>query len=255
MERLATSTGNDAAQAPIALAARAPTPIRKPARPVGFAAHGQDQLLWYDSQALAPLRPPARAAAVRRVMESDLNGIVLYADNLKELGNLYSATVRRVLVLDNLAQWADVQASIAPSAARGRIDVGAIASADPAVLALARAAGYPTCLRTRIDDAESLHAALRSGSRHPYMLVSFRDATNIGLELAMAELARSSTVLLKETGADIGDAVTTLGVTGQAGGVVVAFGTTPEFDAFFAKLDARKGSKSEHKQLADKWRH
>ncbi|MFP5393599.1 MAG: 3-dehydroquinate synthase II, partial [Gammaproteobacteria bacterium] len=112
------------------------------------------------------------------------------------------------------------------------------------VLAAAAAAGFPTCLRTHVDDADSLHASFRQGRRHAYLLVSFKDTTNIPLELVIAELHPTQTVLLKETRADIDDGVIALGVLELGSdGVVVTFSTMAQFDAFFAKLDARKASR------------
>lgn len=245
MEKIASKPGAGAAVA-VAPAAVAPVrpPLVKPRLPVADGAGGEAQVLWYDSRALAPLPDAGRAAVVQRVMQKRFNGFILYADNFREYGAVSSSRVRRVLHLDDQAQWRAVQGAIAPAAVNDRITVHVVASGDAAVLALAAADGYATCLRTHVDDAASLHASFRNGRNHPYLLVSFRDTTNIPLELVIAELHPTNTVLLKETGSDIDDGVIALNVLELGSdGVVVTFDTMGQFDAFFNKLDARKGSK------------
>jgi 3-dehydroquinate synthase II len=246
MEKIATkpSASTPAATAPVP--ATVPAPVTKPSPPPVDAAGGEAQVLWYDSRALAPLADANRAAVVQRVMQKRFNGFILYADNFRDYGAVNSSRVRRVLHLDSKAQWNEVEGAIAPAAAADRIAIHVISSGDAAVLALAAAAGYPTCLRTHVDDAQSLHASFRNGRNHPYLLVSFKDSTNIPLELVIAELHPTNTVLLKETGSDIDDGAIALGVLELGSdGVVVTFSTMPEFDAFFSKLDSRKGSKFE----------
>ena len=231
------------AVASAAAGAVAGVPARKGA-PAPAAASGQEQVLWYDSIGLAALPEAARAAIVQRVMQARFNGIILYADNLAQFGAVNSARVRRVLQVASVAQWGELEGAIAPGAARERVEIGVIASADAAVLALAAAAGYQTCLRAHVDNADSLHASFRNGRLYNYLMVSFKDPTNIPLELVIAELHPTSTVLLKETRADIDDGVIALSVLELGSdGVVVTFDTMAQFDGFFRKLDAGKGSR------------
>lgn len=228
---------------PAAAIVPVPTP-KMPSLPSREFPSNEAQVLWYDSKALVALPQDARAAVVQRVMQKRFTGFILYADNLKEYGGINSARVRRVLHLESQAQWTDVEGGVAPTATTDRITVNVISSGDTTVLALAAAAGYQTCLRTHVDDAQSLHASFRNGRNHQYLLVSFKDSTNIPLELVIAELHPTDTVLLKETRSDIDDGVIALSVLELGSdGVVVTFDTMPEFDAFFSKLDARKGTK------------
>lgn len=236
---------------PLATASQSSTGTRASARPAsvmprGGVANNQEQVLWYDSRALSAIPEVARQPIVHRVLQNRFNGFILYADNLKELGAFNSSRVRRVLHVENLDQWSQLEALVAPTASKERIEIAIVSSNDFQVLALVAAAGYRTCLRTRVDNADSLHASFKNGRKYDYLLVSFKDSTNIPLELVIAELHPTNTVLLKETGSDIDDGVIALSVLELGSdGVVVTFTSMAEFDGFFLKLDARKGSKFE----------
>lgn len=216
----------------------------KPALPLGGVASGNEQHMWYDSRALSSLSESARQAVVQRVMQSRFNGFILYADNITELGVINSTRVKRVLHVENVEQWTKLEATISPTASKDRIEIPVICSADLKVLSLAVAAGYRSCYRTHVDNADSLHASFRNGRNYEFCLVSFKDPTNIPLELVIAELHPTNTVLLKETRSDVDDSVIALSVLELGSdGVVVTFTTMAEFDEFSRKLDARKGSK------------
>ena len=236
---------------PLATASQSSTGTRASARPAsvmpqGSVASNEEQVLWYDSRTLAALPQTARQPVVQRVLQNRFNGFILYADNLKELGAFNSSRVRRVLHVENPAQWAQLEALVAPTASKERIEIAIVSSNDFQVLTLAAAAGYRTCLRARVDNADSLHASFKYGRKYDYLLVSFKDSTNIPLELVIAELHPTNTVLLKETGSDIDDGVIAFSVLELGSdGVVVTFTSMAEFDGFFHKLDARKGSKFE----------
>ncbi|MBC8006658.1 MAG: 3-dehydroquinate synthase [Prolixibacteraceae bacterium] len=250
MEKTATKPIATASQSSSITGASAvverPAAQPKPALPLGGVASNQEQVLWYDSRALTALPEIVHQAVVQRVLQNRFNGFILYADNLKELGAFKSSRVRRVLQVENPDQWSQLEAFVAPTAGQDRIEIAIVSSNDFQVLALAATAGYRTCLRTHVDNAESLHASFKNGGKYDYLLVSFKDSTNIPLELVIAELHPTNTVLLKETGSDIDDGVIALSVLELGSdGVVVTFTSMAEFDGFFLKLDARKGSKFE----------
>jgi len=219
---------------------------KKPTQPLplGGVASDQEQVLWYDSRALAALPGAGQQAVIQRVLQSRFNGLILYPDNFKELGTFNSPRVRRVLHIDNLDQWSHIESFIAPAASKERIEIPIVLSTDHQVLGLAAAAGHKTSFRAHVDDADSLHASFRNGKKYDHLLVSFKDSTNIPLELVIAELHPTNTVLLKETKSDIDDGVIALSVLELGSdGVVVTFTAMKEFDEFFRKLDSRKGSK------------
>jgi len=99
--------------------------------------------------------------------------------------------------------------------------------------------GYKTCYDSYVDDNESLHSAVNDGLRFDYSTILFKDPTNIPLELVIASLQKTKTILLKEIASpsDIDDAIVCLGVM-EYGSEGVIFSPTEHevLDTFIAKL-------------------
>lgn len=204
---------------------------------------GEAPALWYDTRGLGAIAESQRTALLARVTQGRFNGVSVAAAELEELAphlRQLPARLERVLQVDNESQWNEVQARICTQQA-GESDKSAfrlIASADHGVLAAARARGFSSVLRARVDDAESLHQSIRLGRLHDVLVISFKDTTNIPLELVIAELHRTPTILLKETGADVEDAAIALGVLELGSdGVLVSFRDFADFDRFAARMD------------------
>ncbi|WP_075883950.1 3-dehydroquinate synthase II [Candidatus Protochlamydia sp. W-9] len=66
------------------------------------------------------------------------------------------------------------------------------------ILDAAKKQGLSTCLRYYIDNNESLHQAIFLGKEHEYLMVCFKDPTNIPLELVIASLQFNKTKIIKE---------------------------------------------------------
>lgn len=69
----------------------------------------------------------------------------------------------------------------------------------PELLDLAAEKGYQTCIFLAVEQTESLEDACRLASKYNYAVVDFDLPTNIPLELFIARLEESSTVLLRRT--------------------------------------------------------
>lgn len=172
------------------------------------------QLVWFDSAQLATRRPDDGIFV--RVINSLYTGIVLYMDNLAELLPAVPSRMHVVLRLRNAAelkafregpQFEDFKKGVA---ARNR----SVAYNDADVLADLARDGLLTCYTSYVDDRESLLAAIDLGLRSNYLWILFRDPTNIPLELVIASLQSTSTVLMKEIKAptDVDDAIVSYGV-------------------------------------------
>lgn len=203
--------------------------------------------LWYDSRALSALSEPRCRAVRGRVFQGLFNGMCLYADNFRELAPSLPGRFARVLHVSEVDEWKKNAEAISPSpSGGGKITMDVIASGDPEVLRLAKAAGFRSCLRIGVDDAKSLHDSFRNGARHDYLMVSFKDPTNIPLELVIAELHDTETIVLKETGVDVDDAIIALGVLELGSdGVITSFTEMAQFDALARRLDASLRSQLE----------
>lgn len=172
------------------------------------------QLVWFDSAQLASKRPDDGIFV--RVINSLYTGIVLYMDNLAELLPAVPARMHVVLRLRNAAELkafregADFEAFKKGAAARNR----SVALNDAEALAELSQDGLLTCFTSYVDDRDSLLGAIDQGLRFNYLWILFRDPTNIPLELVIASLQPTSTVLMKEIKAptDVDDAIVSYGV-------------------------------------------
>lgn len=166
----------------------------------------QDALLvWYDSAGLST--PSDCDRILERVVNLAYTGVVLYPDNIAALSPVLPARMVKLLQADKVEDLA----RLGPQPAMGGV---VVSSADLTVLSRAAQLGLPTCYRAYVDDGASLHEAIREGHQHGYLMIRFRDPTNIPLELVIATLQATRTVLIKEISreADVDDALVTLGV-------------------------------------------
>ena len=148
------------------------------------------RIVWFDT---AGLRSPADGdGMLGRVVNLAYTGAVLHPENAAALAPALPARFVKVLSAaktEDLATLAQL-----PGGGAGFV----IASADVAVLEEARRKGLSTCYHAYVDDGASLDGAIREGHRHEYLLIRFRDPTNIPLELVIATLQATRTVLVKE---------------------------------------------------------
>jgi 3-dehydroquinate synthase II/3-amino-4-hydroxybenzoic acid synthase len=170
----------------------------KQARPLPQAVSGQAvHGAWYDARALTDA--------------AEAHGILVRLPNLG-----YTAVLLAAAQLKDLARAVPPSLDLVVEDFNGaEIDRTVIAaSSSHAALTAARELGLQTCLLARVDDAASLHGSIEHGARHDYLVVGFKDPTNIPLELVIASLQSGRTVLIKQINdpADIDDAIVSLGV-------------------------------------------
>ena len=169
-----------------------------------------DLCLWWD---LSEVMSSGECSMLTRALHWRYTGVILYPHNYRQIAGMISNRVRRVLHVTEEFDLDLIPELTAPTeGAGGGIEI--ISSASISVLDNARRKQYKTCLRTKIDDEVGLHQAIDSGKKQDYLVVSFKDPTNIPLELVIASLQNSATVLLKEMKPkdEVQDAVVSLGV-------------------------------------------
>lgn len=162
--------------------------------------------VWFDTAELTT--PSDYEGMLQRVVNTAYTGVVLYPKNLAALLPAIPARTLKVFHVekgDELERLASLP--------QGYKDL-VVSSPDMQVLEKAAAMGLKTCYRAYVDDGQSLHESIRGGSRHAYLMIRFRDPTNIPLELVIATLQATNTVLIKElsSSTDVDDAIVTLGV-------------------------------------------
>lgn len=162
--------------------------------------------VWFDTAGLAT--PADCEGMLERVVNLAYTGMVLYPENLAALAPAIPARILKVLHCQRPEDLERLKAI--PQAGQEFV----VASADVQLLAQAAALGMKTCYRAYVDDGPSLHQSIQEGVHHPFLMIRFRDPTNIPLELVIASLQATHTVLIKEinTPTDVDDAIVTLGV-------------------------------------------
>lgn len=192
-------------------------------------------VVWFDSRAIASTE--GLRAMLPRLVTAAYTGVVFYPDNVEALAPLVSPTAKLVLHVDSRAELDRTLAQVDGLALRDNL---VVSTSDPQLLEAVKAEGRATCMRAYVDDGASLHEAIRMGAGASFLMIKFRDPTNIPLELVIASLQATRTVLIKELASsdDIDDAVVTLGVM-EVGADGVMFSPTSHevLDAFAARID------------------
>ncbi|ADO71025.1 3-dehydroquinate synthase II [Stigmatella aurantiaca] len=159
---------------------------------------------WYDTSGISDLN--AHDGLLKRVLNQSYTGVVLYPDNFAALSPALPARVVKVLSIEK-------EEELQLLSGEAREDF-VVASAHVGLLKRAMDQGLRTCYRAYVDDGASLHASIQEGSHHSFLMIRFRDPTNIPLELVIASLQATHTILVKEISSpeDVDDAIVTLGV-------------------------------------------
>lgn len=182
----------------------------------------------------------AEPELLERLSHSRYTGAVLTLDNVEALRTRLSPSVLRIMRTS--AGVADkVMALCESSAERGDQERYVVMSSDTETLAEARKRGLTTCLEASVTDGPSLHRAIQLSRQHRYVLLHFTDPTNIPLELVIAELQDSNTIVIKNIADadDVEAALISLGVMESGSdGVLFTPANHARADAFLTGLDA-----------------
>ncbi|MEK0022888.1 3-dehydroquinate synthase II [Corynebacterium sp. KPL4035] len=147
-----------------------------------------------------------------RLSRSAYTGVVLSLSQFQETNQFMPATLKRVVRISS-NELASTEEFIDIIQSTNDNVCVVIASSDMDVLETARCHSLETCLESRITNAETLEQAISDGRRHNFLLLHFADPTNIPMELVLAELQDSETVVLKSIEEnDVEGAMVSLGV-------------------------------------------
>jgi 3-amino-4-hydroxybenzoic acid synthase len=196
---------------------------------------GDGPVLWFDSR--SSQGAAASDGPISRLRGTPYAGLVLYPEDLERADELLSPRMRRIVHVESEAVLASLFARPARAGEAAPIVIGP----DLGVLAKARGHGLSTGYRAYVDDAASLELAIKAGMHHDYLIIRFRDPTNIPLELVIATLQPTRTVLIKEIDdpTDVDDAIVSLGVMEVgADGVMYSPVEHRQLDALLERLDS-----------------
>lgn len=193
-------------------------------------------LVWFDTARVNG----SGDSLLSRLAHTRYTGVVLYANEFRIAEAFQNTRLTRIVdvgsrdELDELCSrplfrsWVET-ADAAP----------VIASSQLEVLDAAMARRLRTCFRVAVNDAASLHASIDLGRNHDFVMIKFRDPTNIPLELVIASLQSTNTVLIKEIEdpENVDDAIVSLGVMEVgADGVMFSPNRHATLDAFLTRL-------------------
>lgn len=118
------------------------------------------------------------------VYNSDINVLVVRAENK----DMYKAPLKTVYVVE-VSKQEELEALQKENI---------VLSGDEEILQKCRLKGYKTCVLLSVDDRDSLEKSWKIGSNYDFLLIDFKCETNIPLELIIARLQKSNTILLKK---------------------------------------------------------
>ena len=176
--------------------------------------NSQQRHIWFDTAQLPTNQPDD--SIFMRVINSLYSGIVVYMDNL---ATFLPAIPSRMQVVLKLRDANELQAFRGGAHFNEFKDAGQsgrrlVASADAVSLLELGKAGLSTCYISYVDDRDSLLGTINQGTQFDFLWVLFRDPTNIPLELVIASLQSTGTILMKEIKdcANVDDAIVSYGV-------------------------------------------
>jgi 3-amino-4-hydroxybenzoic acid synthase len=187
------------------------------------------RIVWFDAD--------ENESLLVRAIHAGYSGALLASKSVKKyfpilsprLEKIVSITSEEDLLSEEIHKWNE----------EGKLIVH---SKDTRLLEAVKAKGYATALEAYVDDAISLHRAIELGCNYSYLVIAFKDPTNIPLELVIASLQSTETVLVKKIESEnVDDAIVTLGVM-EVGAEGVLFTPTQHagLDKFVEKVLSKK---------------
>ena len=193
---------------------------------------------WYDSHKLDT--QVDLEGLLRRVTSTLYTGVILYLENVQKYHPLLPGYMDRIIHLNSEEELeAFCTLNLMEDTKSNREHSWIVASDSPQVLARAVAQHFTACLRVHIHDAVTLQSAIEQGRYYEFLVVSLYDPTNIPLELVIASLQSSGTIVIKEVtdANDRDDAIVSLGVM-EVGTEGILFSPVAHdiMDSFLARL-------------------
>lgn len=163
-------------------------------------SHSKSKVVWFDAE--------ENEALLVRAIHAGYTGVVLTPRLVKSLFSILTPRLEKVVFIqseeelqsDEIQKWNEDRTLI-------------VLSHNENLLMSLKLKGYRTALKAYVDDADSLHKGIELGRQNDFVVLEFKDPTNIPLELVIASLQATDTVLVKKIeSSNVEDAVVTLGV-------------------------------------------
>lgn len=199
-------------------------------------------LIWFDSVRLKEQTPAD--SVFQRVINAHYSGLIVYLNNIDALLPAIPSRVQVVLKLRDLQEVNAFRESphfqsFKQTGDKRRI----VALNDVSGLQRLQQEGFTTCYECYVDDNASLLSSIYDGLKCNYLWILFRDPTNIPLELVIASLQSTGTILMKEIRDpnDVDDAIVSYGVMEYgAEGVIFSPTRHDAMDEFMTRMMSEK---------------
>lgn len=170
-------------------------------------------LIWFDTATLKTVSPTD--AIFSRVINSLYSGAIVYIDTMTTLMPAIPDRMQVILKIKHLDDIKKLkESSFANQFLDKKLKNYIVSSSDTSLLLKLNHEGFTTCYESYVDDNTSLLNAIDEGLKFDYLWISFRDPTNIPLELVIASLQSTKTILMKEIkdANNVDDAIVSYGV-------------------------------------------
>lgn len=196
-------------------------------------------VIWFDTEKLSDQRPDD--SIFIRVINSFYSGIILYPNNFSAFIDAIPKRMQIILRVKTSEELIKFRESEHFSLFKS-LDTNSnkcICSNDIITLRKLKEESIATCYESYVDDQESLLKTINEGIEFNFLWILFRDPTNIPLELVIASLQSTGTILLKEIRDpnDVDDAIVSYGVMEYgAEGVIFSPNTHDVMSDFIDRL-------------------
>jgi 3-dehydroquinate synthase II/3-amino-4-hydroxybenzoic acid synthase len=174
--------------------------------------------IWCDVRHLGT----AVAASLGQVLQTPATGVLLTAEQVPE--QALPDRVRLAVLVEDETQLAALDPDLAMT----------VVLRDPALLGRLAGTRWSSGLWVDVVDAETMRLAVASLDRADVLIVSFRDETNIPLELVIAEVQSRRGIVVKQV-RSVNDALVTRGVLQHGPHAMLLPVTTPHDVAAIAE--------------------
>jgi 3-dehydroquinate synthase class II len=199
-------------------------------------------IIWFDTINLKQQSPDDDIFA--RIINLQYSGIITYLNNIE---NLIKYIPNRMLVILKLSNKKELEqfkkSKLYKQFKEDKSKRLVVSYTDNKMIVPLKEDGLSVCYHCYVDDNDSLHSSVYDGLKADYLSILFKDPTNIPLELVIASLQKTNTILMKQISSpkDVDDAIVTLGVMEYgAEGVIYSPEEHSYLDEFITRIEHRE---------------
>ncbi|RRS08743.1 MULTISPECIES: 3-dehydroquinate synthase II [unclassified Pseudoalteromonas] len=199
-------------------------------------------IIWFDTKNLKQQSPDDDMFA--RIINLQYSGIITYLNNIE---NLIKYIPNRMLVILKLSDKKELEqfkkSKLCKQFKEDKSKRLVVSYTDNQMILPLKEEGFSVCYHCYVDDNDSLHSSVYDGLKADYLSILFKDPTNIPLELVIASLQKTNTILMKQISSprDVDDAIVTLGVMEYgAEGVIYSPEEHSYLDEFISRMEHRE---------------